>query len=770
MVSEGGAPFGEEDLRIAGGFDLAGNRPHVLRGYELPLFDIDGFPNAADRKRQIGLAAGEFNTYYCIASVARNNPLTRRRDALRAVHVIVLDDVGTGAGAKKPHGAIPLKPSAVIETSSDNFQYCYFLDEPATDLRKVQHLIREMNEGHGDAGGSMAGKLVRLPVGHNSKPSRLVSGQPFQVRLTGWSPEKRFALTDIATAFKIDITSIPEPLIVTGGARDLMGAPKHETDDVIFGWLADNGYCDTDVDYSGFVNVKCPWSDEHTDTNIGARYSPYGAGGEYRYQRQFVCFHEHCKDRKSSEFLHWVKQTGGPDLNAKTIDRFLEQYVFVGEGPRVGDLAHPRQSVSLREFHEQHKNKFYFGGSTGTKPVYYSQLWQADPDRLTVNAIGWHPGKPRIYDVNGRQFLNTYADPSTGSETTDESLLGPIFEHLRYMFPQDADYEHALDFIAWTRCKPEVRVQHALLHIAPHEGTGRGWMSQLMKALFLHRYVKSGPVLSKMSKFNDYMHESALVVFDEVHDKSTKFDVQNQLRTMITESFLEVNLKWGAKGTMEVFPNMMFFSNHYDAISISPTDRRWWVVINDAKPRSEADYDMLYDLIRDPVAVNQMYWFLRRRVVVNPNRFDIYKPPENSFAKRILRSTSDDHIQSKVRAVIDRLKLMGAKLIWDRHLRRLLRDEGLTTVDSDYESRRLRLVLKDFKVEKIYPSRVPSEAVKLMGGGPLRDDIYALPGQLDKAERNKRWANFQAMETLRMPEFKTTSPAPNVLPFKRDDD
>ena len=732
--------------------------------------DGDGWkvfhPSDSRVKRQIGLAADQFNTYYCIASVAPNDPLTRRRDALRAVHVVVLDDIGTGAGAKKTPASVPLKPSAIIETSADNFQYVYFLDKPEEDLRKAQHLIREMSEEHGDAGGSMAGKLVRLPVGHNSKPSRLVSGQPFQVRLTAWEPELRYSLPDVAAAFKVDITSIPEMPAYSQGPRDLMGEPKHETKDAIFNWLLDNGYCSADIDHSGHVDVTCPWGDQHSDTNVGARYSPYGAGGEYAYQRQFTCFHEHCKDRTSSEFLQWVKQAGGPDLNAKMGDRFLEQYVYIGEGPRVGNLAHPGVVLTLHEFHETHKNKFYYGGKSGTQRIYYSRLWQESKDRLTVNALGWHPGESSVYDIRGMPYFNAYVDPTTGPETTDESLLDPIFAHLHYLFPQNEDYEHALDFIAWTRCKPEIRLQFALLHIAPFEGTGRGWLATLMRALFRRHYVTSGPPLQKMGSFNDYLYHSALVVFDEIHDKTVKFDVQNSIRTMITDRYQEINIKHGFKGTAEVFANIMFFSNHFDAMSIASTDRRVWVVINEAKPRPQAEYDMLYGLLENPVAVNQMYWFLRRRVALNPNSFDSNRPSKSTTAKRLLRTTNDDTFQAAVRATIERLALMGVKAIWKRHLRALIREEGITHIDADYEDRRLRHVLREFKVEEVYRARVPDEAVKLMGGGVNKDPIYALMGHLVELKKRKRLAHAEAMKTLRMNQFRAGPVGPNVLPFK----
>ena len=57
VVPEGGAPLGEEYLRITGGFDLAGDGSHILRGYEGAFLNIDGLSRTARRKGQIGLAA-----------------------------------------------------------------------------------------------------------------------------------------------------------------------------------------------------------------------------------------------------------------------------------------------------------------------------------------------------------------------------------------------------------------------------------------------------------------------------------------------------------------------------------------------------------------------------------------------------------------------------------------------------------------------------------------------------------------------------------------
>jgi putative DNA primase/helicase len=50
--------------------------------------------------------------------------------------------------------------------------------------------------------------------------------------------------------------------------------------------------------------VVCPNHAEHTDDNVEARYNPS--------TRTYECFHAHCTDWTSAEFLAWVAAQGGP--------------------------------------------------------------------------------------------------------------------------------------------------------------------------------------------------------------------------------------------------------------------------------------------------------------------------------------------------------------------------------------------------------------------------------------------------------------------------
>src|SRR5690554_8230799 len=71
------------------------------------------------------------NVYLCVSAMRRNSrgEFRRRKENFAGGLLLMIDDLGTGKGAKFPMSIIePLPPTAVIETSPDNFQAMYFLD------------------------------------------------------------------------------------------------------------------------------------------------------------------------------------------------------------------------------------------------------------------------------------------------------------------------------------------------------------------------------------------------------------------------------------------------------------------------------------------------------------------------------------------------------------------------------------------------------------------------------------------------------------------
>mgnify|MGYP003655255910 CR=1 FL=1 len=241
--------------------------------------------------------------YYCVSGVLNRPSLRRRRQDCTAAYVLGLDDIGTKG--KPP----PIEPTYKMETSEGNFQYGYCLEPFALDGQgNPRTLYYEacvdglIAAGWGDEGAGGCYRLLRVPASINTKEQN----NGWRSRVTYWQPDRMWKLETLMKELGV------EPVYK---AKDLKRKGSTEGFDVIndvaFDWLEENGRT---FNRSGeWIDVTCPWSDAHTDGATIAGYSPKGLGND---GRQFNCFHEHCKDRTTDDFLARIAEDGAPDVGA----------------------------------------------------------------------------------------------------------------------------------------------------------------------------------------------------------------------------------------------------------------------------------------------------------------------------------------------------------------------------------------------------------------------------------------------------------------------
>ncbi len=238
----------------------------------------------------------------------------RRKNCFAALHFLMLDDLGTGKGAKLSMDKLVLPPTYLIETSPDNYQAMLKLKEPITDFNTADKLIRAMIEqglaAEDDPGMSGVTRYCRLPVGINGK--KKYGG--WQVNFETCEPDVEYTLDEITEAFNLDLSKF--------GAR----APRHVVhadirkksgvgpinvelaDDPIYTWLSQNGrlHQPENIKDKGedgvFVDMTCPWVGDHTDE--------IDDGTAYRIGGGFVCHHGHCKDKTVQDLLEELGQEG----------------------------------------------------------------------------------------------------------------------------------------------------------------------------------------------------------------------------------------------------------------------------------------------------------------------------------------------------------------------------------------------------------------------------------------------------------------------------
>jgi hypothetical protein len=233
----------------------------------------------------------------------------------------ILDDIGTGSGSRVKPEELPellRKPTAIVETSQENFQYSYRWTTPIENLRVAQEVIAAIYgaEYGWDSGGGLPAKFVRLPCGVNAKRDHQGAVIPdktwFPCRLVECHPERTFEPEAVLQAVDYD-RDAPE-----NKTRRVLHQMRREAGylnvtwdgwtDPLLDFLTGTGQIVSNANQDGWVDVECPWADKHSDTNDRlAGYKPLGVcsdgSEESVYTRHFKCHHNACSKRWCKDYL-----------------------------------------------------------------------------------------------------------------------------------------------------------------------------------------------------------------------------------------------------------------------------------------------------------------------------------------------------------------------------------------------------------------------------------------------------------------------------------
>ena len=268
------------------------------------------------------------NTYTSISlfDAARAGRVTRLKSHFVGLCAVMLDDIGTKARDPREMG-FP-DPSAIVETSPNNFQFVYFLDEPILEAARAEALVDALGafEASGarvtDSGAGGINRLMRLPVGYNNKKTL---DAPFSVRLVDYRPERRFNANAIARWVDCDL-DVAQSRISIGDFGDVGFVCANDdgtVDHPLYDALADLGLIvkSNRIDEDGWLRIRCPWDSEHSvqSDTAGAKVI-FSADGGYG----FKCFHSHGETLKTRDLWRFLQVNGHSEVgpNARRRDAF----------------------------------------------------------------------------------------------------------------------------------------------------------------------------------------------------------------------------------------------------------------------------------------------------------------------------------------------------------------------------------------------------------------------------------------------------------------
>lgn len=598
------------------------------------------------------------NTGSFILDRMKDGPSAARANCEYAL-VLMLDDVGTKS--KQP----PVPPTWIMETSPGNYQWGYAFSDQPTKGAFVAAVKVMAEAGYTDPGAGNPVRNFRLPGSVNLKPGR----NSFAARLVEFHPDREYTLPDLCAAMGVvpgpDDDSGPKPMRLAD-----------DGDDDVAAWLSEQGLVFSRPNNEGWMGVMCPNAQHHTDGSPEGRYMPS--------MRAFCCLHSHCVELDSKTFLEWVAANGGPAHTPGLREELLQSTLAgaLGKLTPAPELLAEAQAqldeVDRREAGRVEKSKWYKRFAyLQPDDAYFDLDVRQEISRGTFNALFRHVlcrsihvnanGQGRrieasvCYDENrqgaGAKVLQgvTYAPGESvlcsrqgsvyGNRWRDArpslvGLSGDVtrwMDHVEHLVPDPMERAHLLDVMACKLQRPDVKINHAVLH-GGTQGCGKDSMwAPLVWGI-------GGPTETNVKTIKDnvassqwgYHLESELIVIQELRqsEASDRRALENHLKPVIAAppEYLLVNRKGlhPYEALNRVF--VLAFSNERGAIAIDSNDRRWFVIWSDARRMTDPEGRALWDWYKAGGLGAVASWLQARNI----SKFNPGAAPPATEAKAIL--------------------------------------------------------------------------------------------------------------------------------------
>ena len=615
--------------------------------------------------------------YYATAACKpdpSDNRLYHRKALFKSLRVVVLDDIGTKVSIDKIPEDFP--PSYIIESSEGNYQYGYVLTEPVDTLSAAEALVQLVYEsGYSDEGGKTPVKLVRLPEGVNGKKGEK---GPFVSALTSltditYTPQEMLDALKIHVRWE-DVLEDADAVTKARASKSLGStpwasvAPKSQAMngfiDPVLEWLIDKDWVSND-NGGEWVEVKCPWHNNHTDGNKTAGYKPIGRGDDVD-RRAFHCFHGHCVSvNDTAMFLQFVASESGIEAGAKDPAAALTtRYVFDKSQNSVWDIKSDvrEMKIAMASYAILHPHRVVVQSVDGkAKKVPMTALWTVSPSRVTVAGPAYDPSTTaRIIHRKGENYVNLFSIPEWGHGPIDQKQVDTFTQYLEYLIPTDRDRDYFLMWLA-AKCQDMSFRGAALVMVANKQGVGRSTLADMIKTLLGGTNVADVPFRDMVgeSQFNEWQ-EKPFVVSEETlsGDASKFFNNYERLKTLVDPRSREItiNPKFGLKRSSIAYASYLFLTNHANAIAIPAEDRRFYVMNNAITPAEPAYFTKInkwlevQDADEMPTWGRSVYRWLQTLTV---DIEALTAPPPNTQAKRDMAGASLSDMDYAVVSLMD---------------------------------------------------------------------------------------------------------------------
>lgn len=210
------------------------------------------------------------------------------------------------------------------------------------------------------------------------------------------------------------------------------------------------------------------------------------------------------------------------------------------------------------------------GVGSGTKQVGVGSLWLKNVHRRQHARLVIRPGEAQVTPDNClNEWQGFDVAPAPGN-------IKPFLQLFMRLIPDRSARRYVLRWLAHLVQHPGTKKHVSLAFWSHEQGVGKNLLFECMTAIVgaAHSTVISQAELA--SNFNGWANRKVFVIGDEV-SKSDRRQDTDKLKGLVTGTTVYINEKYQPAREVPNLINLIFFSNHHDALFVADTDRRFFV-------------------------------------------------------------------------------------------------------------------------------------------------------------------------------------------------
>jgi hypothetical protein len=215
-------------------------------------------------------------------------------------------------------------------------------------------------------------------------------------------------------------------------------------------------------------------------------------------------------------------------------------------------------------------------GEMSYRKVSAAPAWMQWPLRAEVTQLLYEPGQDQLVEDPERGGLAFNVWKGWGCEPVkgDLKLWNQLLDHL-FVGAEKEDRQWFERWLAYPLQHPGTKLYSAAVIFGIHHGTGKSLIGYMMGRIYGRNFVEINKDNLTAGNY-DWAEARQFVLGDEVTG-SSKRDVNDMLKKLITQATFRINIKYVPTFEIRDVINYLFTSNHPDAFFMEDNERRYFI-------------------------------------------------------------------------------------------------------------------------------------------------------------------------------------------------